>query len=481
MNTHGIVLVACAAIVSGCVDPDPGAAPDTIVDTALVPDPNLEPSLAISRSAQHARSSPFETALPGSNGRSCATCHPIGAHTALSIADADARFAANPRDPLFHPLDADDPSAATPTYAHVRKGLIRVVLPLPANMDVIDLAGNVVTPASRQIEVWRGVPTVENTAITGPYQLDGRAASLEAQAQAAITSHSQGPTVSSHTLDRIAGFQRAQFSSARAAFVAAMLAIGVPRDRIPVPERAMRLSRQERRGRDVFELACTQCHGGATGTQIINRSVHDGLFFALGSDGNIIYDAVPGQEPTPRLVPHASEFLNIGIGLLSGYGQMGLLPMFNDDIQLPRYRFRFYTDATRRQQVTDLPPVPVTASGDPNDLNPALNELGAPITGPSLNVQTFSTDPGRAAITGDPLDFEAFDVPQLRGIAHTAPYFHDNNSGTLRDVVDLYSRFILQFPPIGLPPVNPPEQPEFPPESLTVAQKQDLLAFLERL
>jgi cytochrome c peroxidase len=439
MYTHGIVLVACAAIVSGCVDPEPGAASDTIGGTALVPDPNLDTYLAISRSAQNARSSPFETALPGSNGRSCATCHPVGAHTALSIADAEARFAANPRDPLFHPLDADDPSAATPTYAHVRKGLIRVVLTLPANMDVIDLAGNVVTPSSRKIEVWRGVPTVENTAITGPYQLDGRAASLEAQAQAAITSHSQGPTVSSHTLDRIAGFERAQFSSARAAFVA------------------------------------------ATGTQIVNRTVHDGLFFALGSDGNIIYDAVPGEAPTPRLVPHAAEFLNIGIGLLSGYGQMGLLPMFNDDIQLPRYRFRFYTDATRRQQVTDLPPVPVTASGDPDDLNPALNELGAPITGPSLNVQTFSTDPGRAAITGDPLDFEAFDVPQLRGIAHTAPYFHDNNSGTLREVVDLYSRFMLQFGPIGLPPVNPPEQPGFPPESLTGAQKQDVLAFLERL
>jgi hypothetical protein len=231
----------------------------------------------------------------------------------------------------------------------------------------------------------------------------------------------------------------------------------------------------------VYQLACAHCHGGATTNQVVNRGVHDALFFALDTSGNIIFDVAPGQPPSPRLVPHASEFLNIGIGLLSGYGQMGQIPMFNDTVELPRYRFRFYRDATRTRQVVDLPPVPVTASGDPDDLTPALDANGAPIFGPSLGVQLFSTDPGRAAITGDPLDFEAFDIPQLRGIAHTAPYFHDNNSGSLREVVDLYSRFILPLPALGLPAVNPPEQPGFPAESLSVAQKLDLLAFLDRL
>ncbi len=160
---------------------------------------------------------------------------------------------------------------------------------------------------------------------------------------------------------------------------------------------------------------------------------------------------------------------------------MGAIPMFNDSVELPRYRFRFYADGTRSQPVTDLPPIPVTASGDPNDLTPALDDRGAPIVGPSLGVQWFSTDPGRAAITGDPLDFEAFDVPQLRGVAHTAPYFHDNNSGTLQQAVDLYSRFILPFGQLGLPPVHPPELPGFPPESLSPQEKQDLIAFLNRL
>ena len=91
----------------------------------------------------------------------------------------------------------------------------------------------------------------------------------------------------------------------------------------------------------------------------------------------------------------------------------------------------------------------------------------------------WSTDPGRAAITGEPVDFEAFDVPQLRGIANTGPYFHDNSAETLRDAVDLYSRFILPFfAPLNLPATLPPENGGFLPESLTPEQKSDLLEFL---
>jgi len=159
-----------------------------------------------------------------------------------------------------------------------------------------------------------------------------------------------------------------------------------------------------------------------------------------------------------------------------------LAPAFNADVELPRYRFRFYADATRRQVVTELPPVPVTQSGDPLDLRPARDARGAPIVGPNRLPQLFSTDPGRAAISGDPADFEAFDVPQLRGIAATAPYYHDNSIGTLEEVIDSYSRFVLAFiTPLKLPPIHPPELPGSPPETLSPAQKADLLAFLQRL
>jgi cytochrome c peroxidase len=57
-----------------------------------------------------------------------------------------------------------------------------------------------------------------------------------------------------------------------------------------------------------------------------------------------------------------------------------------------------------------------------------------------------SPDPGRSLITGDagsPFfdSVNAFKIPSLWGVSHTAPYFHDNSAKTLEDVVSHYARF----------------------------------------
>jgi len=426
----------------------------------------------------------FEQAFPHTNGRACATCHVLEEHTVLTPAHVAERLAADPADPLFNRIDADEPLAPEPTYEHLKKGLVRVVLDLPDNMDLIDLEGIVVTPPERTVEVWRGVPTVENTAISAPYQYDGRRATLQEQAQGAITAHSQGPEVRPFELDAIAAFQRDQFSSERAHAVARQLAHGVPVSEIARPEldRHFQLTPAQARGLVVYNLACEACHGGATTNLVVNRAVHELAFVQLKPDGNVLFDTTV-QPPRAVLLPRPdNEFLNIGLAGLSYLGQVGLLPLFNASVRLPAYRYRFYTDGSRTTKDLDLPPIPVTASGSPFDLVPALDENGAPIFGPNFVPQLFSTDPGRAAITGDPHDFESFDVPPLRGIANTAPYFHDNSAETLRDVVDIYSLFIVQFfPPLNLPLINPPEFEGGPPESLTPEQKQDLLDFLNLL
>jgi cytochrome c peroxidase len=427
----------------------------------------------------------FDTAFTGTNGRACATCHVREEHTVLTPAHVNTLLASNPTDPLFNRIDSDDPLAAEPTYEHLKKGLVRVVLTLNEKMDLIDFDGNVVTPPNRKIEVWRAVPTVENTAITAPYQYDGRHATLQEQAQGAITDHSQGSQVAQQDLDAIATFQQRQFTSGRARSVASRLAHGTPVARIERPELCMDLTPAQARGRDVYDLACEHCHGGATTLQVVNRTVHDLAFVQLKPDGNVLYDTTV-QPPQPVLRPQPNnEFLNVGFGNLTYLGQIYgdfFGPRFNASVPLPQYRYRFYTDGTRTVPVADLPPVPVTASGNPFDLTAALDENGAPIVGPNFLPQLFSTDPGRAAITGEPQDFEAFDVPALRGIANTGPYFHDNSAETLRDVVDLYSRFILQFfAPLNLPLINPPEEGSFFPESLSPQQKQDLLEFLQVL
>jgi hypothetical protein len=63
-----------------------------------------------------------------------------------------------------------------------------------------------------------------------------------------------------------------------------------------------------------------------------------------------------------------------------------------------------------------------------------------------------------------------FKTPSLWGARHTAPYFHDNSAKTLREVVDHYADvFFRDFPILGA----------F--LELTEQDRQDILAFLERL
>jgi cytochrome c peroxidase len=82
-----------------------------------------------------------------------------------------------------------------------------------------------------------------------------------------------------------------------------------------------------------------------------------------------------------------------------------------------------------------------------------------------------SPDPGRALITGrpDPGQFDnlnAFKIPSLWGIRHTAPYFHDNSAKTLEDVANHYQRFLKV---VGSPVF------------LTEQDKADIVAYMKLL
>ena len=69
---------------------------------------------------------------------------------------------------------------------------------------------------------------------------------------------------------------------------------------------------------------------------------------------------------------------------------------------------------------------------------------GGPRFRPGTIVRRTSSDPGRALLTGfvgGPAprdDWEKFDVPGLRGISKTAPYFINNSAATLEEMVDHY-------------------------------------------
>jgi cytochrome c peroxidase len=73
----------------------------------------------------------------------------------------------------------------------------------------------------------------------------------------------------------------------------------------------------------------------------------------------------------------------------------------------------------------------------------------------------YTTDPGKALVSGLCSDFNRGNGPILRGLAVCAPYFHNGAAANLHELVNFYNqRFAMQ---------------------LTEEQKQNLEAFLNSL
>jgi len=520
----------------------------------------------------------FEKKFHGAdNKRACATCHIESDHLALKPATVQQL---HKNDPLFDVLDADNPTAPKKdlTFNHLKRGLVRVTLELDEKVDLIAVppsnpnpqqsleaaaafsdgfaqfwwdnlvvkgthlcpdfrtpgeptvnvaAGQqyeIVTPCDRKISVWRGVPTIENTAYTAPYLFDSRATTLEEQAQGALEAHAAfvGEAAPSD-LSLIATFEKSIFSggpNGRGAYVNSIVGpcmTGTPTQQraclsaLPDPEVVMpptagmdadQLASWQR-GKVLYDQTCAACHGTPTDNRIINRPVHDGFFPKVGLDGNVVFEppfpGAPFLAPASVVSTHMDdEHINIATPFIRYVSMLfaGILPpgapnpitAFAADVDFPKYRMRFYADASRTTPVADMPPLPVVVGADPQnpitaifpaaDPDPVRAAMGGLKTGPNFANQLYTPDPGRAIISGDYADFEAFDVPQLRGIAHTAPYFHDNQSATLADVVTFYSQNVFPFIAgnIGLPVQNPPVPGV---DTLTPAEKADLVHFLD--
>jgi cytochrome c peroxidase len=95
---------------------------------------------------------------------------------------------------------------------------------------------------------------------------------------------------------------------------------------------------------------------------------------------------------------------------------------------------------------------------------------------PAGDVPVSSTDPGRALITGNIDDLDAFKITPLRGIRKTGPYFHDNSAKTLEEVAAHYTRFFAF--------VTDPDGPAGPAQGfiqLTPQDEADMVAFMKLL
>ena len=202
----------------------------------------------------------FERETFGGNGRTCLTCHSRETGT-VSPEDAQARFAANPNDPLFvH--DGSDDGLGNGVTRMLTDATVLVEIPLPPNVSLAD------DPNARSVTLRRGIPTTLNTPALDPVlMLDGREPDLEAQALGAIRAHFQNTEEPSEKdLRRIAEFQ--QTSRFFSSLALRAFARGGPSPRLPQARTA-----SEKRGRRFFEDVpftspdqkagiCAACHSG---------------------------------------------------------------------------------------------------------------------------------------------------------------------------------------------------------------------------
>lgn len=382
------------------------------------------------------------------NGRSCNDCHMATQQFRLTPAAAEARFQLlqkrrqhNPRadDPLFRPIDADDfrsNGEQASDYSNLRQnGLIRITFTLPTNMRLIDPATNAPS-AETAVDVWRMVPGVTDVKLTGPdglnpwargpnttggYQLDGRFLTLQEQALGALLNHAAIQNPPpERMLDDLSSFQRVLFTNQRVRKLSEAIDSG--ENILPDPDPP--LDALELRGKSVFSRACAQCHGG------------------------------PGQSTA----------------------QAPVVRMHDISSQCPR-------------PVDTVSPARFTFLACPPRL--ARNARTYEITlANGTKVRRTSSDPGRALLTGfvggppGQDDWNKFDMPGLRGLRLTAPYFHNNSASTLEEVVDhyvaFYQRVEANAPNGVVPPVATTDGVNFDRQP-TPQEREALLAYLRKL
>ena len=414
----------------------------------------------------------------GGNGRACSDCHMDGENFQLTPAAAQARLAkmtlTGVDDPLFRAIDANDfrtNGAAARDFTNLTEnGLVRVTLPLPANIKLLDCGATVPCPASAAptsetaTDVWRSVPSIFDVNITGPdgsapasprgpnpsggYQLDGRIDTLQNQALSALRNHA-GIAVDppASFLDDLAAFQKTQFSYPSVKVLSDAMAAGTN----PLPDPDPVLTALETAGKTVFNRSCAQCHG--------NQGSHPS-------------GSTPVQQGTPGTATANARYHKI----------FSACPRPVDNVTPPRFSFA----ACSPSQMKNVRTYQITNSGAP----PSGTACGGAAPQPPCVTRVSSSDPGRLLLTGHPLaggqgDIHAMDTPSLRGISRTAPYFSNNTALTLEEMVEHYKQFFklvqTQNPAAPILTTKPGVTPPVIDRPFTDAEVPALLAYLRKL
>jgi cytochrome c peroxidase len=424
-------------------------------------------------------SNPFFQVL-GTNGRTCATCHVAQNGFGLSAAHAERVYErTRGRDPLFSPVDGAVCADATPghplNFDLLRhKGLIRIALPLAADPQftitavhdpygcalVTDPQTGVVT-----VSVYRRPLPATNLGFLTAVQFDGRETvaplnnrqtfaanlitDLKHQALDATLGHAQASVAPSDSqLMQIVAFESGLNSAQALDFRAGRLNIegasGGPKFLSSVP---------------FFPGINDPLGGNPTG------AAFDPNAFALYSTW-----ATSG-DPRRRSIARGEEVFNTHPLFITGV--RGL----NDALNQPVINGTCTTCHDAPNVGDHSLPVPLeigTSRSADFETNPqiqaAVSQLSMPDLpvfqivcdeGPDAGEITYTSDPGKATLSGLCADVGRGKGPILRGLAARAPYFHNGAAATLDQVVEFYNlRFQM---------------------NLTEQEKDDLVDFLKAL
>jgi cytochrome c peroxidase len=344
----------------------------------------------------------FFTPFPGGNGRSCATCHNPRDGFSLSPATVEARWQRLQRARRFNPC-ADDPlfrsidaDDGKQDFTLLRtRALVKVRVPLPARVRLTD------DPQATHATFSRAVPPLNMLKHTAPYQQDRSAKTLEEQALGAVNAHMQ-PTVqpTKQFLETAAEFQRHIFSSPEVKELSKAIDAGSP-----IPDIDPPLTEFEKLGKEKFNEFCAKCHGGPAQVQNLENLIFPPFD---GSTNPVSLNVVISNPPPAGFPP----------SVIHGPGF---------DMRTQRF-------------TVDLP-------------------TGSSVILESSDPGTVLTDIRSLDTVGGNQVFNRFDIPQLRGINKTAPYFHDHRAKTLEEVVRHYQSFFFFINVVrGLPLPQIPDE-----------------------
>jgi cytochrome c peroxidase len=407
----------------------------------------------------------------GTNGRSCGTCHLPDHAFSLSASAAGLTFLLTQgRDPLFAPVDgANCPNARSgDPSAHsllLKNGLFRISLPVPADAQftisvAYDPYGCAITvdPKTGQedISVYRRPQPATNLSFLSDVMSDGRETvaplspastflpnlqtDLKQQALDATLSHAQAQSAPSDAqLTDIVNFELGTFTAQAFDWATGPLtmegALGGPLNLFAQP----------------YYPGINDAKGGdPTGAPFNPSSMT--LFAAwatlpAGTTPNGISLA------TAQAAVAAGENIFNTAPLTTGGGGVTHCATCHDTPNIGNRSLSAFLDVGTAHST--LPGTETNAQ-----ISAALAELSMPnlpvylingcpdTTNPGQTAAFYTTDPGRALITGKCSDLYHTKVPVLRGLAARAPYFHNGAAADLTQVVSFYNqRFQMGLTP----------------------------------